>query len=256
MARKSIIISEEVAKTIKNRRIELGLTIENAARGAGVSIKTWSRYESGEAISEEKLKGVCNVLKWTKLPDLDDDGDDYRNIVLSFDIEYYKNHKYWSTYIENVYGETAATSFVMGAEILFDLIDMDMEELRRKPKGSHIGQINGSSLVMYMPEQFVPEYDYDFLFHMRANLYRLCESAEAGHEVITHSVMDELLLMLMMDVSACIFEEETDDDEWNEWIFDLMDDSDTEFFLYSNRYLEEGNQFHFTNWFKDIFWMN
>lgn len=49
--------------------------------------------------------------------------------------------------------------------------------------------------------------------------------------LIAHSVMDELLLMFMMDVSACIFEKETDDDEWNEWIFDLMDDSDTEFFI-------------------------
>jgi len=255
MARKSIAINEEVAVLIKNRRLELGLTIENAASKAGVGIKTWSRYESGEAISEEKVKGVCNVLKWSELPNPEDPDFIYGNLVPSFDIQYYKNHKYWSKYIENVFGEIAAASFVMGAEILLDYIYMDMEELEKLPKGSHIGQIDASWILTYLPEQFVPEYDYDFLYHMKSNLIRMCELVEYGKEVKAHSVMDEILLTLMVDVSSTSLEEVVDNENWKEWIYDLMDDSDTEYYLYSNQYIEKDSQFHFSRWFDNIFWV-
>ena len=38
--------SPELGSKIKQRRNELGLTIEEAASKAGVGTKTWSRYES------------------------------------------------------------------------------------------------------------------------------------------------------------------------------------------------------------------
>lgn len=255
MAKKSIEIDSEVAMLIKERRKELGLTIESAAKKAGVGTKTWSRYESGGPISEGKVKGVCNALKWSELPDYNNPNMIYGKFKPSFDGDYYKNHKYWSKFIENCFGEIAATSFVMGAELLFDCINMDMSELKKLPKGSHIGQIYNSWLEVYMPEQFLIEYDYDFLFHMRSSLKRLCEQAEYGKRVTAHSVIDELILMIMVMASEDILEEDTDNDDWKDWIFDLMDDADTEFYLYSDNYVEEWQQFHFSHWFEDVFWM-
>lgn len=255
MARRALEISEELAQLIRTRRIELGLTIENAANMAGAGTKTWSRYEAGGAISIEKVKGVCKALKWSELPDPDSPDFIYGKMSPAFDINYYRNHKYWSEFIESGFGEIAATSFVMGAEILFDYIRMDMQELQKLPKGSHIGQIDSSWLLCYMPEQFVTDYDYDFLFHMKSNLFRMCETVERGNHLVAHSVMDEIILMIMIELSELILEDEVSDEVWKEWIYDLMDDSDTEFFLYSNCYIDEGSQFHFSRWFDDIFWM-
>lgn len=55
MAQKTIQGSETLARQIKSRRNELGLTIEESASRAGVGTKTWSRYEAGESI--------CHVIE-------------------------------------------------------------------------------------------------------------------------------------------------------------------------------------------------
>lgn len=254
MAKKTITISKEVAELIKERRKELGLTIEEAAKKAGVGTKTWSRYEASEPISEGKIKGVCNTLKWTELPNFENPDYVYGKLHTSFDVDYYKNHKYWPKYIENNFGKIAAVSFAMGAEVLFDCLDMDMTELKKLPKGSHIGQLDVSWLEVYLPEQFIPEYDYDFLFHMRTSLKKMCSMAEDNHQIIAHSVMDELILTMMVKASEDILEDETDNDDWKEWIYDLMSDSDTELFLYSWNYVGNESQFHFSKWFDNIFW--
>ena len=64
MATKSIQGNTDIAKKIKMRRNELGLTIEEAAKRAGVGTKTWCRYEAGESIRQDKYKGVCKALNW------------------------------------------------------------------------------------------------------------------------------------------------------------------------------------------------
>ena len=57
MGQKTIMGSPELANSIKLRRNELGLTIEEAARKAGVGTKTWCRYEAGGAVRRDKGKG-------------------------------------------------------------------------------------------------------------------------------------------------------------------------------------------------------
>ena len=69
MAQKSIPGNEILAKQIKSRRNELGLTIEEAASRAGVGTKTWCRYEAGEAIRSDKAN--CQ----TENRDRDEDSD-------------------------------------------------------------------------------------------------------------------------------------------------------------------------------------
>lgn len=56
MASKSIQGSQTLAKKIRSRRNELGFTIEEAAKRAGVGTKTWCRYEAGESIREDKYR--------------------------------------------------------------------------------------------------------------------------------------------------------------------------------------------------------
>ena len=67
MSTKAIPGSKSLANKIKQRRTELGLTIEEAASCAGVGTKTWSRYEAGESIRQDKVKGICKVLNWPNL---------------------------------------------------------------------------------------------------------------------------------------------------------------------------------------------
>lgn len=62
MTQKTIQGNADLAKQIRLRRSELGLTIEEAASRAGVGTKTWCRYEAGESIRSDKCKGVCKAL--------------------------------------------------------------------------------------------------------------------------------------------------------------------------------------------------
>ena len=93
MAQKTIQGNEALARRIKLRRNELGLTIEEAASRAGVGTKTWSRYEAGESIRKDKCKGICKSLNWRWLQDGEEDE--------SISIQEYKNHKAWSRFLEN-----------------------------------------------------------------------------------------------------------------------------------------------------------
>lgn len=65
----SIENNNNMSKLIKNRREELCLTIEQAAKKANVGTRTWSRYESGNPIRQDKIKGILVALRWSKFPD-------------------------------------------------------------------------------------------------------------------------------------------------------------------------------------------
>ena len=123
MAQKIIKGNETLARQIKFRRKELGLTIEEAASRAGVGTKTWCRYEAGESIRKDKCKGICKSLNWQSFPN--QDGENTGN----FSVQEFKNHEAWSKFLENSYGAEAAISFAAGSDILYDHIKEDMAEL-------------------------------------------------------------------------------------------------------------------------------
>ena len=133
MAQKTIRGNEKLARQIKSRRGELGLTIEEAASRAGVGTKTWCRYEAGESIRRDKCKGICKALSWHNLPN--QDGEKNENIS----IQEYKNHIAWSEFLEIEFGSEAAMSFAVGSDILYDHIKEDMGALSSLPAGTHIG---------------------------------------------------------------------------------------------------------------------
>lgn len=255
MSQKTIKGTIKLAEAIRSRRLELGLTIEEAASRAGVGTKTWCRYEAGESIRQDKAKGVCKALNWHTLSDDEDICDS------EFDINEYKNHKYWSEYISACFGEAAAISFVIGSELLLDDIEEDLRELSRMPKGSHIGQLDVSLVSPMLPEQFLMNYDYDFLYCLKSCVLNLINMAHSNIRIVAHSVMQELALYLIIEEAEFLMEsisiemeEQGIDDDWEEWIYDLFGDMDITTFLYSDIYLTCDNTYHFDNWKKEQFY--
>ena len=53
--------------------------------------------------------------------------------------------------------------------------------------------------------------------------------------------------------------EDSDGDDFEEWIFDLFDDMDMISFLYSNVFLDADHPYHFSHWLNQQFyvdWLN
>ena len=130
MGQKSIKGSLELAKSIKLRRNELELTIEEAASKAGVGTKTWRRYEAGEPIRKDKCRGICKALNWRSLP-VKEEAD----TSSALDLDKYRNHEAWSPYLMDTFGKFAAISFVIGSDILLDDVKADIEALSSMPRG-------------------------------------------------------------------------------------------------------------------------
>lgn len=250
MAQKTIRGNETLARQIKSRRGELGLTIEEAASRAGVGTKTWCRYEAGGSIRLDKCKGICKALNWYGLPDHGKEKNE------NFSVQEYKNHEAWSVFLEREFGVKAAVSFAMGSDILYDHINEDMRELSSLPAGTHIGQLRFSWLNGNLPEQFLMNYDYEFVYRMKCSLRQMRMRAKSDLPMTAHCVMEELLIYLCNEEASGIIELsggmfENDDDiaaDSEEWVFDLFDDMDIISFLYSNVYLPPDHPYHFSHW--------
>lgn len=247
MAQKSLPGGAELSQKIKQRRRELNLTIEEAAARAGVGMKTWSRYEAGAPIRLDKCKGVCRALNWR---DLGNDGE--RKKPRSF-VEEYKNHEAWSSFLAESYGKEAAAAFAAGSDILLDNIQQDLSELAALPADSHLGQLDISFLREDLPPQFLMRYDYDFVYRMKCILLALRRKAQIGDSLVAHSVMEELVIYLCSEQAKILMElDETA--EGTDWVFDLFEDDDLIFFLYSDQYLTEDDPYHFANWNEQQFY--
>lgn len=257
MAQKAIKGSETLARQIKSRRNELGLTIEEAASRAGVGTKTWSRYEAGESIRKDKCKGICKALNWTTLPD-QEGGENERISIWE-----YKKHEAWSQFLENTFGYRAAMAFAAGSDLLLDGIKEDMAELASMPAGSHIGQLNMSWLYGDLPEQFLTQYNYDFLYRLKCTVYELRARAKRGASMAAHSIMEELILYLCNKEATALIELSDDSDRFENkegidagaWVFDLFDDEDIISFLYADVYLDSDHPYHFSHWNDQQFYM-
>ena len=249
MAQKSISGTLKLAEKIRARRNELHLTIEEAAKRAGLGTKTWCRYEAGESIRQDKCKGVCKALNWVKLPNEDKE----ENVI---DLENECKHEAWSKYLEDKFGKIAALSFSIGSDILLDYVNQDLEELSKQPKGTHIGQLGVSYLESLLPAQFLMSYDYNFLYIMKSKLIQLRKHAKWGHEIIAHSVLEEIILILVEEESEFLIESYENlelESDWKEWVYDVLGDADIDMFLYSDEYLSADDSYHFSHWLEQHF---
>ena len=262
MPPKSIKSNPELGEAIKNKRNELNLTIEEAALKAGIGTKTWSRYESGESISRDKVRGLCKALHWAALPEISG-----INISIDEDFNRYKNNEAWSPYLMERFGKYAASSFVIGSGILLDEINEDISVLSEMPAGSHIGEVPSSFISTIMPEQFLMRYDYEFMWALRITLIRFRKISHLKNALLAHSVIEELVLYLIMEKSRALIEEmrsysATDKDEdkykrWDEWVYDIFDDMDLITYLYSDMViLTPDDTYHFDHSFKQQFYIS
>ena len=121
------------------------------------------------------------------------DGTDEKN---SFNIDEYRNHKAWSEFICNQFGEAAAISFAIGSDIVLDHIEEDLYELSKMPRGSHVGQIPASMTKDMLPAQFLTRYDYEFLYHLKVTVEKLRGIARYADHFLAHNVMQEMAIYL------------------------------------------------------------
>ena len=247
MAPKTIQGSEALAKQIRSRRNELGLTIEEAASRASVGTKTWSRYEAGESIRKDKWKGICRALNWNNFPEQEEEQGIF--------IQKYRGHKAWSEFLEENFGTRAAAAFAAGSDILLDYIKEDMSALASMPVGTHIGQLKVSMLCDELPKQFLMHYDYELLYQLKSQLHRLRRRAKLGYSMKAHSVMEELLIYLCNEEASILMKPyDVNNVPDEEWVFDLFDDMDIITFLYSNMYLSPDHLYHFSHWNDQVFY--
>lgn len=238
-----------LGEQMKQRRIELGLSITEAASIAGIARGTWSRYEAGASIQKGKRARVCEALAWESIPGESKERRS-RHLGLSDDSEA------WSLYLEELYGEGAAMAFAEGSKRFYSLVSEDMERLSQMPADSCIGHLNTTSLLKILPRQFLTYYNYEFLSHMRDTLSEMREAAKAGEPVIAHSVLQELILYLCNNeamkspevVDAC-------DGDPEEWLYEMLDDLDVVTFLFSGLKLTEDDPYHFSHWDEQQFYM-
>lgn len=261
MAPKTIKNNHELSKAIKDRRNELNLTIDEASSKAGLGSKTWQRYESGGSIRKDKVKGLCRTLNWKVLPNIDN--NEMRD---KENISKYKKNEAWSPYLEKRFGKYAAISFIIGSELLLDMINADIDALSGMPKGSHIGEISFSAVSDILPREYLTRYDYEFMWNLRRTLIQFRRAAPITRNLIAYSVIDELVLYLIMDESRAFIEDMNiefdfeDDDEYidcREWAFDMFDDMDVVTCLYSDFFrITPDHTYHFDNWYKEHFWVS
>jgi len=241
----------DLGNVIRTRRQSLGLSIEEAARRAGVTTKTWSRYESGASIRSDKVRGVCRALGWSKLPTHDGRApeckaeDDFLGNIGT-------DHGAWSLALADKCGIECAKVFSAGSDFVYDALSEDLESLASEPRGTHIGQLPVSMIIDELPPQFLYRYDYELIYELRAAVARLRNRFVAG-SLVAYTVLEELALLLIFS-KAELYSEMSPSilptaGIWREWLGDILGDLDVELYLYnSNWALTPRITYHFDHW--------
>ena len=248
--------SIELGASIKLRRNDLGLTIDEAASKAGVSSKTWIRYESGESIRKDKVIGVLRALKWKGFPDNDETeaGEDpFANLD--------ETHAAWSSQLAEVYGRATAAFFAVGSDIALDQAEEDLFALAHMPRYSHVGELGSSWLESNLPQQFLTRCDYEFVYALVHAIKKLRMIAKTGRMIVAHSVMEELALYQITLEAETYFElfdiSEEYEDECPEGLFASLCGDDLELFLFDDLLLiPEGHAYHFDRWGEEQFYLD
>ncbi|MEV3964702.1 helix-turn-helix transcriptional regulator [Nocardia sp. NPDC050193] len=247
--------SPELGSAIRERRIALNLSIEEAAAKAGIGTKSWSRYESGGAIRADKIRGICKALGWSRLPETeqDDQKSDDDDFLRSVD----RNHRAWSPVLEENFGRECAVTFAVGSDVLSDQIRDDLAKLAEQPRGAHLGQLPTSWLDGHLPPQFVPRYDYELVYTLKAAVNTLRARFSAGH-LVAHTVLEELALYLILsraEIFGDLYPEFEDGTDWRGWLGDILDGLDVEFYLFtSGSALTPDHTYHFDRWSEEQFY--
>lgn len=246
--------SRELGDAIREQRTVLGLTIEDAAARANVGAKSWGRYEAGQAIRSDKVRGVWRALGWTSLPtSVGDETDSEAARLRTVSDE----HEAWSESLQEFHGRACAITFAVGSDLLIDHAREDLESLSREPRGTHIGQLGHSWFVGDLPAQFLPRYDYDFMYSLLAAGHALRKRARHGH-LVAYTVLEEIALYLIFGEGEMFAEMDPDlfkNEDWRGWVGEILGDLDLVWLLYSStNVLIPADGYHFDKWLEHQFW--
>lgn len=247
--------SIELGQAIRDRRTEMGYTIEQAAARAGVGAKTWGRYEAGGAIRQDKVRVVARALGWVDLPVPGNTGDASTSSWIS---TFGPGDDGWSATLAELHGRDCAVTFAGGSDLVYDQISNDLDELARRPKGTHLGELDAPWLEGSLPAQFAMRYDYEFIYRLRSTVAGLRSRFVLGH-VQAHSVLEEIALYLILgtaDLFSDLYPEDFSPDEhWTEWLGDILGDTDIEMYLFDpDAVVPPGFTYHFDRWLEEQFW--
>ncbi|WP_019155461.1 helix-turn-helix domain-containing protein [Robertmurraya massiliosenegalensis] len=122
----------EFKDKVRNRRLELGLTLEDVAKAVGVSAPTIQRYESGEIknIRKDKIKALSDALRVT--PSFLMDWEETAEAKQSFD--YFLEMQLRLLGYEIVYDEENGYVVLVGKEGTFEISESDVEDLSNNLK--------------------------------------------------------------------------------------------------------------------------
>lgn len=253
--------SLELGALIRSRRQELGLSIEHAALSAGMGSETWRRYEAGNAMRTDKVQALVKVLRWRKLPAIDQtDHGNSEPKVRMWDLA--PDSDAYSRWLATDLGEACARVFAVGCDIWRDQVKEDVSSLAAMPRGTHIGELPGSWLEGYLPDRWLVRYEYEFAYRLHATLEGLAQRAlHPGFDGIPHftrCVADDLALHLVMDMGMVAFDEDQRVREGDvaEWEYELNgEDDEVVPALFSKTIHPESHEpWHFDNWFDERYY--
>jgi len=169
-----------------------------------------------------------------------------------------KDHPAWSDALEKDFGRSCAVIFAVGSDILSDSAAEDLAALSKEPRWTHIGQLSASMLDGLLPPQFVTRYDYEFVYSLKSAVDSLRKRFANG-ALVANSVIEELALYLAFshaeELSASSDELLDEEDDWIEWVGDILGDIDVLTFLYSTDIvLTPSAAYHFDHWLEPQFW--
>lgn len=149
-----IKITIDVKKIIKERRIELGLTMADVAKAVGVSEATVSRWESGDIknMKRSRIASLSDVLKISPIVLMGMSEDDFETKLSKFTKQYQELQKISNplTPLERVkksiqiplLGTIAAGAPLLAEENIEDYFHMDI-----KVKADFALRIKGDSMI-------------------------------------------------------------------------------------------------------------
>ena len=173
MSKPTVPNSEALASAIKARRIKMNLTIESAAAKAGITSRTWSRYEEGKDIAASNVKKICTALNLKTLPVPVPIPRSTAKHTKSLKELWTADGSTWPSMMDSMFGTICAAAFSAGADLVIDDINDDLKELSGLPAGTHIGQLGCSMTDSMFPDQFLMHYTYDFLYKFKAAVRKL-----------------------------------------------------------------------------------
>lgn len=243
----TISIAKETGKMIRARRRELGYTVEEAAYVAGVSPKTWGRYEAGGSVRSDKLGYVLRVLRWRDLP-----GQGGRASPSTSRVD--RSSPFWLAWARDGFSEDEALALFYSAKSLCDELWEARDALSSMPRCSHIGQVPPyvhGRLADCLPRRYLTRYGYEFLFEMKNRFDMLVLAKLADVPELTHTCFFDDVIWFVLVRRAQLHAE----------VHDLEADLEARDFFDDDRVYEElemlfedavipdsGDAWHFDNW--------